>query len=66
MFVDKDIKNEGKSNNFYYDAKGKSDFKMIRDDNNKIIKIMEVNETELQALSKTFGFIITDGNLRFD
>lgn len=66
LFVDKDIKNEGKSNNFYYDAKGKSDFKVIRDDNNKIIKIMEVNETELQALSKTFGFIITDGNLRFD
>lgn len=40
--------------------------KVIRDDNNKIIKITEVNESELQALSKTFGFIITDGNLRFE
>ncbi|MET3211254.1 UNVERIFIED_CONTAM: bla regulator protein BlaR1 [Paenibacillus sp. PvR008] len=66
LFVDKDIKNEGRSNNFYYDARGKSDFKVIRDDNNKVIKITEVNESELQALSKTFGFTITDGILRFD
>ncbi|WP_342426538.1 hypothetical protein [Paenibacillus sp. FSL L8-0158] len=66
LFVDKDIKNEGRSNNFYYDAKGKSNFKVIRDDNNKIIKITKVHESELQALNKTFGFIITDGNLRFE
>ncbi|MNI23647.1 Methicillin resistance mecR1 protein [compost metagenome] len=65
LFMDQDLKNEGKFNKFYYDGDGTADFKVIRDKDNKVTKITEVDEHELQALAKGYGFELTQDGLKF-
>ncbi|WP_157793871.1 M56 family metallopeptidase [Paenibacillus donghaensis] len=66
LFMDQDFKNEGNFNKFYYDGNGAADYKVVREKDNKISIIAEVNESELQALGKTYGFALKDGGLQFE
>ncbi|MNY72339.1 hypothetical protein D3C86_2108710 [compost metagenome] len=66
LFLDQDLKNEGKFNKFYFDGDGKADFKVIRDKDNKVTKITEVDEHELQALAKGYGFELSQDGLKFE
>ncbi|SDL86389.1 Signal transducer regulating beta-lactamase production, contains metallopeptidase domain [Paenibacillus jilunlii] len=65
LFMDQDLKNEGKFNKFYYDGDGTADFKVIRDKDNKVTNITEVDEHELQALAKVYGFELGEDGLKF-
>lgn len=66
LFLDQDLKNEGKFNKFYFDGDGTADFKVVRDKDNKVTKITEVDEHELQVLAKGYGFELTQDGLKFE
>lgn len=66
LFMDQDLKHEGKFNKFYYDGNGAADFKVVRDKDNKVSKITEVDEHELQVLAKEYGFELNADGLKFE
>lgn len=65
LFLDQDLKHEGKFNKFYYDGNGSADFRVIRDKDNTIKEITAVNESELQGLGKEYGFELNADGLKF-
>ncbi|WP_334073554.1 MULTISPECIES: M56 family metallopeptidase [Paenibacillus] len=65
LFLDQDPKDKGKFTKFYFDGDGATDFQVVRDKDNKIGKIAEVSESELQVLGNTYGFELNNGGLQF-
>lgn len=66
LFLDQDPKEKGKFTKFYFDGDGAADFQVVRDKDNKISKIAEVSESELQVLGNAYGFVLNNGSLQFE
>lgn len=66
LFLDQDPKDKGTFAKFYYDGDGAADFQVVRDKDNKISKIAEVSERELQVLGNAYGFVLNNGSLQFE
>lgn len=65
LLIDENRKVSGETNALYFDASGEIDVKVIRDADNRIEKIAEVNEKALQDLSDQYSFRISEGNITF-
>lgn len=66
LFLDQDPKDKGTFTKFYFDGDGATDFQVVRDKDNKISKIAEVSESELQVLGNAYGFVLNNGSLQFE
>lgn len=66
LFIDENVLAKGETNTLYFDAAGDVDIKAVRSTDNKIEKLIEVNEKELENLSEKYGFRISDGNMTFN
>lgn len=65
LFMDPDLQHEGKFNKFYYDGNGSADFRVIRDKDNAVKEIKLLEDSELQALAKAYGFELGKEGLKF-
>ncbi|WP_019910289.1 M56 family metallopeptidase [Paenibacillus sp. HW567] len=66
LFLDQDLSHQERFNKFYYDGDGAADFIIVRDKDNKVSQVAEVNESELQTLGKTYGFELKKDGLHFE